>query len=114
MSCMYMLADPKDVADVPSVTLGSTSKLAVVFTRGITDALQPGDKAANQGWLLCELSMGRIKVVLTLAGILELVRPNRMVSSRSSRWRNHLPWTHGHFGHHLEHTPLLELSRGYP
>lgn len=39
MSCMYMLADPKDVADVASVTLGSTSKLAAVFTRGITYAL---------------------------------------------------------------------------
>ena len=35
-------------------------------------------------------------------GILELVRPDSMVSSRTSRGRNRLPWTHGHLRHHLQ------------
>lgn len=50
---------------------------------------------------------------LAYTGILELVRPDRMVPTRPSRRRDRLPRLDGHFRHHLQRLALVELSRRY-
>jgi len=106
-------------ADVVSLAIhGLISTFLQGRSRSATMLKVVGSRAtmvlASKGFYVCPAPTSRIcRVLKTVLGILELVRPNSVVPTRSCGWWYNLPRSDGHERCHLQRPPRFELTRRY-
>lgn len=95
----------------PAIHGSTSASLRVQMELTLTCHSRATRVLASQGFYVRPFSSFSQSPSLSSIGILELVRPHRMVPPRSRRRWYHLPRSHGHQWCHLQYSPCFEPSR---